>query len=272
MSRKKYLGVLVGLAVIAFGMMRSHNVRASDHDDGENDQKSRSLNLTDLYVFREDAESMTPAGDKTNLVYVMNTHPRSLPNQQYYYSEKARYEFHIGRAASKSAAITTSDNVTMRFEFGPTDANFQQTITMTTIRDGVSTVTTADNAGNALRTTAAYGATGATVVAKAPKVMDLTVNGSAIKLFAGHRADPFFFNVTGFFKMRLAAANAVTQSDYVAAAANNYLAAAGPTPLGDDFTKNYNVSSIVVRMPIAWLQATAADTTFDSWTSISIPQ
>ena len=54
-------------------------VRASDHDDGETDRKSRSLNLTDLYVFREnDQDGSAAAG---NLVLIMNTNPRSVARQ-----------------------------------------------------------------------------------------------------------------------------------------------------------------------------------------------
>lgn len=269
MSRKKILAAFLGVALVGAGVMRHHSVRASDHDDGEIDKKGRALNLTDLYVFREDAEEMTPAGDKNNIVYIMNTHPRSLPNQQYYYSDNARYEFHVARAASKSAAGATADDIIMRFEFGAPDSNNQQTITMTTIRDGVSTVTTTDNSGAALKTTAAYTITSNLVAAASPKVMDLTVNGSAMKLFVGHRADPFFFNVTGFFKLRLQAAAASTQGQYVNALVNNYLAPSNNTGQEANFTENYNVSSIVLRLPIAWLQK-SGETVFDNWMTVSV--
>lgn len=56
---------------------------ASDHDDGENDMKARSLNLTDLYVFREKDLNSRITDD--NLVFVMNTNPCSVAWQQYYW-------------------------------------------------------------------------------------------------------------------------------------------------------------------------------------------
>jgi hypothetical protein len=264
-----------------------HSVRASDHDDGEMDQKGRSLNLTDLFVFREDEESMSPAGSASDIVYIMNTHPRSLPNQQYFYSTNAQYEFHIARVGTdNSKPADTNDNIVIRFEFGAPNANNQQAITMTTIRDGVSTVTTADNSGNPMLTTAAYTstttlpggqATGGNTTAgvSPPNIINTTVNGSAFTLFVGHRADPFFFNVTGFFQMRLAAAFAATTNDYVNAAVDNFtgLGSGGfAPPVGPDFTQNYNVSSIVARFPISWLQTSANETVFDNWEVINVAQ
>ena len=51
--------LLVLLALISVG--GTFKVSASDHDDGENDMKARSLNLTDLYVFREIDQNPTRA-------------------------------------------------------------------------------------------------------------------------------------------------------------------------------------------------------------------
>ena len=79
-------------------------IQASDHDDGETDRKARSLNLTDLYVFREnDQDNGAAAG---NLVFVMNTNPRSVARQQYYFSNNARYELHFTRVADTNVAPT----------------------------------------------------------------------------------------------------------------------------------------------------------------------
>ena len=82
MNAKKILSaVAVALLAGAIGWV---GVRASDHDDGETDKKSRSLNLTDLYVFREnDQDSGAAAG---NLVFIMGTNPRSVARQQYYFA------------------------------------------------------------------------------------------------------------------------------------------------------------------------------------------
>ena len=73
------------------GILTATNfVNASDHDDGEVDTKGRNLNLTDLYVFRE--KDQNPQASANDLVLVMNTNPRSLARQQYFFSTRARYQ------------------------------------------------------------------------------------------------------------------------------------------------------------------------------------
>ena len=172
--------------------------QASDHDDGETDLKSRSLNLTDVYVFREDKE--IGGGSAAHLVFLINSNPRSLPQQQYYFSTSARYELHIGRVGtSKDVPAVTDSDVTIRFEFGAPSASGIQAMSMTTIIDGVSSTYTSKDGGGAINTTPLSGA-------GAPVVSDVTVGGRVFKVFAGLRRDPFFFDVTAFFRFRLAAA------------------------------------------------------------------
>src|SRR5258706_6698005 len=102
-------------AAIFVGVVGWVGVHASDHDDGKTHQKSRSLNLTDLYVFREnDQDSGAAAG---NLVFIMGTNPRSVAKQQYYFSTNARYEFHLSQMAGSTGTATGADDVTLRFEF-----------------------------------------------------------------------------------------------------------------------------------------------------------
>ena len=71
--------VVLGVSLTLGGMAGYTN--ASDHDDGEVDTKGRNLNLTDLYVFRDGDQN--PQGSKDNLVFIMNTNPRSVARQQY---------------------------------------------------------------------------------------------------------------------------------------------------------------------------------------------
>src|SRR5687768_15101052 len=118
--KKSLAAVSVALLAGAIGWV---GVLASDHDDGETDRKSRSLNLTDLYVFREnDQDTGAAAG---NLVFVMGTNPRSVARQQYYFSTNARYEFHLTQRMNQTAPVTGADDVTLRFEFGAPDAGSQ---------------------------------------------------------------------------------------------------------------------------------------------------
>ncbi len=235
---------------------------ASDHDDGEIDAKGRSLNLTDLYVFREDKE--IAGGSANHLVFIVNTNPRSLPQQQYYFSTKARYDIHISRAGtSKAVPATTNDNIILRFQFGEPTAGVQK-ITLTTIIDGVSTVKTQTDApADILTTTLAQGAAAAEVNNM------VTVGGNQMTVFAGMREDPFFFDVLQFFNFRIAAAGTALGSYPVGYTAPK-IYKNGATPM--DFTSGYNVNSIAVRVPIAMLQTALAEDVFDVWTTISVPQ
>lgn len=222
--------------------MVSSYVRSSDHDDGEVDTKGRNLNLTDLFVFRE--QDQNPGESPGNLVLIMNTNPRSLARQQYYFSTRARYEFRIARVADKNAAVTGVPNAIVRFEFGAPDANKQQAVTITTIVDGNTTVAT--------------GKTTPITSGSQPVINNVSLGGSNATVFAGLREDPFFFDVEQYFRVR--------------AGARGIGPAVGfrPANTAVDFTKGYNVNAIAIRIPIS-LIAGGSGKVFDVWETISVP-
>lgn len=229
-------------------------VRASDHDDGETDRKSRSLNLTDLYAFREnDQDSGATAG---NLVLVMGTNPRSVARQQYYFSTNARYEFHLTQRMNGAAPVTGADDVILRFEFGAPDASSQQAMTVTAVRNGATLSTAAKAGGGAILTTPLASA-------GSPVSSTVELGGSSLQVFAGLREDPFFFDVEQFFKIR---------ASWRAAFPGN--GSVGPRSLETavDFAKGYNVNAIVVSVPISFLANGTGASTFDVWETISVPQ
>ncbi len=236
--------MLLGALLIAANLMlASESVLASDHDDGENDKKARALNLTDVYLFKESTQ--ISGGSANHLVFVMNSNPRSLPQQQYYFSNKARYDFRVSRVGTSNAtAVTATNDIIMRFEFSAPDASKQQSITLTVYKDGIKTTKTLTDSSAAIKTTTLAGA--ATPVNNA-----VTIDGQVLNIFAGLREDPFFFDVNAFFTFR---------------ATGSGMPAATPT----DFTANYNVNSIVVKVPTAYLQK-SGETVFDTWAVISVP-
>jgi len=247
--RKALAALTVALLAGAIGWMA---VRASDHDDGETDKKSRSLNLTDLYVFREnDQDGGAAAG---NLVLIMNTNPRSVARQQYYFSTNARYEFHLTQRADKFAAVTGGDDVTLRFEFDAPDASNQQAMTITAIRNGSTLKATTKVGGGSILTTP---------ITAAPATNMVDLGGSTMKVFAGLREDPFFFDVEQFFKIR---------ADWRAAAPGSGTVVPRDLDTAVDFAKGYNVNAIAVSVPISFLANGSGATTFDVWETISIPQ
>jgi hypothetical protein len=239
---KKTLSVgslLLGLMMIA---TTATFVQASDHDDGESDIKSRSLNLTDLYVFRE--VDQNPSASADNLVLIMNTNPRSLARQQYYFSTQARYEFMVSRVADKNATPTGTPDVTLRFQFSAPNANNQQPYKLTVIENGRSKGVI-------------EGLT--TPLKDQPAVNTATIGQSSLKVFAGLREDPFFFDVEQFFRVRAGALGmgpAVGFRDPSKAV---------------DFATGYNVNAIAVQVPIALLKGNSQATTFDVWETISLP-
>lgn len=234
-------GLTLALALIA-GVSARH-LTASDHDDGEVDTKGRNLNLTDLYVFREQDQNSAVSSD--DLVFIMNTNPRSLARQQYYFSNKARYEFKVSRLANKDANATGKADVILRFEFGSPNQQGQQPIKMTLVRDGAEIPVQ----GNLLTT----------ALNSAPIVNQATAGGVPVTVFAGLREDPFFFDVEQYFRVRAGALGIGPKVGF----------RDGGTAV--DFTKGYNVNAIAVRVPKSLLAGTSNAQVFDVWQTISIP-
>jgi Domain of unknown function (DUF4331) len=282
---KRTSWIAASLLAGAIAGATAHTGYASDHDDGETDIKSRALNLSDHYAFRSPS-----APDQLSLIMYFN--PRSLPGRQYYASSNARYEFHVSRAASRTAVPTAKDDFVFRFEFGAPDAAGVQPITLTVLKDGAaigthSGMTTAFAASKAGAITTNTG----------------TIGSASVKYFVGPRADSFHFDVVRFFQVRTFLASrffggAGGNGDATASLADNcrgdkFLAnllpggvaanEAGGVSDGDvinlfnppscapDFTKNLNVTAIALNVPIAMLQANN-ETVFDTWSTISVPE
>jgi hypothetical protein len=253
MVKTKNILAAVAVALLA-GAIGWVGVLASDHDDGETDKKSRSLNLTDLYVFRESDQDT--GGGAGNLVFVMGTNPRSVARQQYYFSSNARYEFHLTQRMNNTAPVSGADDVTLRFEFGAPDASNQQAMTVTAIRYGSALSTTTKVGGGPILTTPLASA-------GTPVTNNVELDGATLRVFAGLREDPFFFDVEQYFKIR---------ASWRAAFPGN--GSVGPRSLDTavDFAKGYNVNAIVACVPISFLANGTGATTFDVWETISVPQ
>lgn len=245
---------------------------ASDHDDGETDIKSRALNLTDHFAFKRGSE----------LSLTMYVNPRSLPGRQYTLSENARYEFHVSKVADKTAAPSAAEDYVFRFEAGPPAADGTQDITLTVLANG-SVVGT--HAGKS------------TSFAASKSNTTLTINDGAagsmpVKWFSGMRADSFYFDVQRYFQVRAFLAGrffggANGLGDTTASLAPNCKGQAflgglttteadgddinlwNPPTCAADFTKNYNVTSITLNVPVAMLGGGAV---FDTWSTISVKQ
>lgn len=250
------LAVLAG-AVTVGTVLAVHPGRASDHDDGISDLKVTNTNLTDVYVFME--KDQNPSAPTDSMCFIVNCNPGGLPQQEYYFNTNARYEINVGRVGDSSKnddAARTAPNVTMRFEFGAPDATTKkQPIKYTVIKDGVAQAMIEKDASSNTITTTPWS------LASTPTTHDFTSDGQTLKVFAGLREDPFFFDVNQFFKLR-------------GALASNPVPNPLPTfkPVGDDFTKDKNVLSIALRVPRPYFQETGTtkSTTFDVWATVAV--
>ncbi|MDB4957118.1 MAG: hypothetical protein JWO36_4687 [Myxococcales bacterium] len=274
MAMKRLFTIASALAVTATIGATTHLGYASDHDDGETDLKSRALNLSDHFSFKSG----------TDLALVMYFNPRSLPGRQYTMSTNARYEFHVSKATSRTATPTLADDYVFRFEAAAPDATGAQAITLTVLKAGavVGTSTGTSTTFAASKADAVHTNTG-------------TAGGIGLKYFIGQRADSFHFDVVRYFQVRafLAArffGGAGGIGDATASLAPNCRGDAflggvlgntetnpdadgvnlfNPPSCAPDFTKNLNVTAIVLNVPIADLGGGAI---FDTWSTISVKQ
>jgi Domain of unknown function (DUF4331) len=244
---KKIRRTILAVELALIALLTPGIIAASDHDDGEVDIKGRALNLTDLYVFREkDQNSGAADGD---LVFVMNSNPRSLAQYQYYFSTTALYQFHITQVGDVNSTPTGKSDIILRFAFGTPNNQGMQAVTITTIRGGASTTTKTTVNGGLIATTPLNSNT---VLNKVP------VGGSNLTVFAGLREDPFFFDVEQYFRVRSGALGTGPKVGFKQASQ------------ALDFAKGYNVNTIAVRVPKAFLQAGTGANTFDVWSTIAI--
>ncbi|MBW4619188.1 MAG: DUF4331 domain-containing protein [Cyanosarcina radialis HA8281-LM2] len=260
MNLKKAIGVgLLALSLTATAAISPWYTEASDHDDGEVDTKGRNVSLTDLYAFREIDRNRTAAAD--DLILVMNSNPRSLPSQQYYFSTTALYDFNITRVADKNATPTGTRNILLRFRFTPPDPFGRQHVTVVAVRDGQYLVTNKTTSGNRIFTTPLSQAT-------TPTVNQIDLGGYKLSVFAGLREDPFFFDVTRFFALR---ATLLKNAGFIKLPLPSTTSFRTPDK-AVDFAKDYNVNTVVVRVPRAFLKGSMNATTFDVWQTISVQQ
>jgi hypothetical protein len=243
MARSRLWLSALAFVVLSAMIVTPRLLVASNHDDGEMDLKGRAVHTTDFFVFRE--QDQNAAASANDLVFIMNVNPRSLPRQGYDFSTNAQYDIHVTRAAGPDAMPTGKTDAMLRFEFGAPAKDGAQPIKVTAVRDGMSSV----SAMGVARTTPL-------AAAASPIVTPVAMDGGTIYVFAGLREDPFFFDVEQFFRVR---AGALGTGPKV-----------GFREPGYDFTAGYNVLSIAVRVPRAWLAGTTSATTFDAWTTVSV--
>ncbi|MEG4320219.1 MULTISPECIES: DUF4331 domain-containing protein [unclassified Microcoleus] len=244
---KKIRRIILAIEVALIVVLTPGIIAASDHDDGEVDIKGRTVNLTDLYVYREkDQNSSAADGD---LVFTMNSNPRSVARYQYYFSTTALYQFHITQVGDVNSTPTGRADIILRFAFSPPNNKGMQAVAITVVRGGSETTT---------KTTVNGGLIATTGLNSNAVLNTVSVGGSNLTVFAGLREDPFFFDVEQFFRVRAGALGTGPKVGFK------------QPSQAIDFAKGYNVNTIAVRVPKAFLQAGTGANTFDVWSTVSV--
>jgi hypothetical protein len=214
-------------ALVLLGSL-SAPVAASDHLDGPATTQHRVTDLTDLYAF--------PTPDRPGfLTIILDAYPAVAPNG--HFSDKVDYTIHLRRAAIRSgdhSGFDTQDEVAIHCSFGTPDDDAAHTATCQT--EGGLRVTVGTNQ-----------------VSPSPISQGGAV--APLRLYAGHRSDPFFFNAVF--------AAAYAQKGRLVA------------PLDQDLLQGLNTLSVVLEVnvgelypgaPPALLALAAESTTRDSAT------
>jgi len=222
------------------------------------------------------------------LSLVMYLNPRSLPGRQYFLSTNARYEFHVTKVTNRTDAPMPKDDIVLRFEASAPQATGDQFITMTMLKNGAV-------AGTHIGKSTAFEASKAgTIVNNAA-----SIEGATVTYFVGQRSDSFFFDVNRFFQVRaflaarffggpggagLPSCTTAGQTECARLAPNcngdAFLQGAtdpdadkvnlfNPPSCAPDFTKNLNVTAIVVNVPKSLL---GGGNIYDTWSTISVLQ
>lgn len=231
---KRIFGSLFAVValLLAFGLYAERGVRASDHQDSPVTVNRPGADITDPYIF--------PApDDPNNVVLAMNVHPL-IPSGQgltTYFDPGVVYQMNFDGVDenAKAPASHITQSFVIQFAAGAPGPNQ----TMAVFGPGHPSLT-----GNQtqLLTPAGQGTINAPFTA------------GHMKVFAGAREDPFFFDLAQFYKI-------LPDRDMGNPAASclpkigSGTCPQGFNPAGSDFLKGFNVLSLVVEMPRADLIA-----------------
>ena len=184
----------------------------ADHADAPGLSGDRAADINDIYAFRSPENA-------DNLVAVMTVNPLTAPteNAASNFATDVSYNLHIDNTGDLVADATAT------VEFSGSPLMF----TVTGLGDPI---------------------TGPVTMPTASGSSPLITEAGGIRVFAGQRDDPFFFDLVGF--------NNFVAGPFVPA---NGLRPAGETP--SDTLAGTNVSAIVIELPIVALTGAATSDT-----------
>ncbi len=204
--------LVAAVAMFAWAGLGAGGVRSADHADAPLAASDRAADLADVYAFRSPERP-------DNLVVALTVNPLTAPaaNASSNFAPGVNYNIHVDNTGDLVADAT----VTARFSGDPL------MFRITGLGDPISGLVT--------------------VPAATPGTPQITEAGG-IRIFAGQRDDPFFFDLVGF-------------SNFVAAPS---VPAIGLRPAGEtpsDTLAGTNVSALVIELPIVALTGAATSDT-----------
>ncbi len=219
------LFIPLAIALIASVLMGLGPARGADHKDSPGTTADPAADITDVYAFRSPENA-------DNLVVILNVNPLTAPadNLTHNFSKDVTYYIHVDTNGD------LQDNATV-------SVNFSSDLQKFTVK-GLG----ADITGDVTPPSA-------DATPPAPKI---TTSGG-IKVFAGQRDDPFFFDLVAYKKF----------------VAGPYVPAAGLRKAEDgapaDTFAGTNISSIVIELPITAVTGAANSNTgvIKAWASTS---
>lgn len=234
--------VTTALIVTVIALYGMHAARSSDHQDSLTMIARPGADLTDVFAYP------APDSPTTNVVIAMDVYPL-IPggmstNNMYAFDPAVLYQFKI--ASGLGSGNYDETNV---IQFTASGSGQSQTLTMygpgaPASASTTSTILTGDKLGTI------------------PFNTVTSLDNGTVKVFAGTRRDPFFFDLAQFFKIlpdrdaayhasgqTVPAATATSFNGFAAGNANGCLTAAP-----SDFLSDYNVLQIAVELPKTMLE------------------
>ena len=251
-SRKKFALLAVGALLVPALLLGKMKAHGSDHADTPANAATPGADLTDLYIF--------PSPSNTNnVVLVMNVHPL-IPTGQ-------------------AVGVAFDPNVLYQFKLDVTGDNVEDLVIQAKF-NGTGATQQVQIAGPVKPSR-----TGTSAVFEAADPTTGTINQAftltnGVKVFAGAREDPFFFDLAQFLTILPDRANSLgptftntsgqsvstTPADPDQPMAGTFRSAGA----AQDFLKGFNVLSIVVEVPKTMLRPAGSDGKIRAWITTSL--
>ncbi len=236
-QQSKVIGIVAATAAVALTatLYSSRPVWTSDHQDTLQLVSRPGADITDMYVF--------PAKNPKDVVFALNVHPlipRGLGTSTNF-DPGVMYQIKIDTVGDyrehvvlqfKAQGTGSSQRITM---YGPAAPELASTRSTFVRRLGSTTYNRA------------------------------TQLPGGVAFFAGPRRDPFYFDLTQFFKIN-PDRNYRNHPNVPAPTAQCFL----PAAQADNTLKNFNVLSLVVEMPRAMLRNSANKGRINVWATASL--